>query len=302
MRSHLLTAVRPPGNAVTGTENPTRRIVSWGGRGPEARNLTVHDLRMAKGKRRFTQVTANTAEEAQAACEAGIDLIIANSRNAAAAREGGMHLFLTAAIALADHPTADDVLREAFQAMAAGADAVMTQRPLPVVEMLAREDIPVLGHLGLVPRKSTWIGGLRAVGKTRAEALTLHRRFRQLEDAGAFGVEAELIPDRIMGAISARTGLVTFSLGSGQDADVMYLFMEDICGENVTRPRHARAFGDIASLHRAIRVERVDALKRFRECALGGGFPGPRETVSVPDREYESFVRALDAQAQEGPA
>ena len=107
MRSHLLTAVRPPGNAVTGTENPTRRIVSWGGRGPEARNLTVHDLRMAKGKRRFTQVTANTAEEAQAACEAGIDLIIANSRNAAAAREGGMHLFLTAAIALADHPTAD---------------------------------------------------------------------------------------------------------------------------------------------------------------------------------------------------
>ncbi len=302
MRSRLLTAVRTPGNAVTGTENPTRRIVSWGGRGPEARNLTVHDLRMAKGKRRFTQVTANTAEEAQAACEAGIDLIIANSRNAAAAREGGKHLFLTAAIALADHPTADDVLREAFQAMSAGADAVMTQRPLPVVEMLAREDIPVMGHLGLVPRKSTWIGGLRAVGKTRAEALTLHRRFRQLEDAGAFGVEAELIPDRIMGAISARTGLVTFSLGSGQDADVMYLFMEDICGENVTRPRHARAFGDIASLHRAIRVERVDALKRFRECALGGGFPGPRETVSVPDREYESFVRALDAQAKEGPA
>ena len=176
------------------------------------------------------------------------------------------------------------------------------ERPLPVVEMLAREDIPVMGHLGLVPRKSTWIGGLRAVGKTRAEALTLHRRFRQLEDAGAFGVEAELIPDRIMGAISARTGLVTFSLGSGPDADVMYLFMEDICGENDTRPRHARAFGDIASLHRAIRVERVDALKRFRECALGGGFPGPRETVSVPDHEYQSFVRALDAQAREGPA
>ena len=248
-----------------------------------------------RGKRRFTQVTANTIEEARAAREAGIDLIIANSRNAAVAREGGANLFLTAAIALADYATPDDVLREAFRAMSAGADAIMTQRPLSVVEMLAREDIPVMGHLGLVPRKSTWIGGLRAVGKTSGEALELYQRFRQLENAGAFGVEAELIPDRIMGAISARTSLITFSLGSGPDADVMYLFMEDICGENNTRPRHARAFGDLLSMQRAITAERVVALRRFRESALGGTFPDKNETVSVPEREYESFLDRIDA-------
>ena len=79
---------------------PLRRVVAWGGRGPEGRNLTVADLRCAKGKRRFTQVTANSEEEARAAQEAGIDLIIANSRNTAAARAGGGPLFLTAAIAL----------------------------------------------------------------------------------------------------------------------------------------------------------------------------------------------------------
>ena len=277
--------------------NPLRRVVAWGGRGAENRNLTVRDLLDAKGKRKFTQVTANSVEEAAAAREAGIDLIIANSRNAAAAREGGRDLFLTAAIALADFPTADDVLREAFRAMSAGADAVMTQRPFKIVEMLAREHIPVMGHLGLVPRKSSWIGGLRAVGKTSREAIALYRRFRQLEDAGAFGVEAELIPDRIMGAISARTGLVTFSLGSGRDADVMYLFMDDICGENDTRPRHARAFGDLLSMRRAIQTERVAALQRFRKSALQGTFPGPNETVAALDREYESFLSELDAHA-----
>ncbi len=271
-----------------------RRVVAWGGRGPEVRNLTVADLRRAKGKRRFTQVTANTVGEARAAREAGIDLIIANSRNAAVAREGGGNLFLTAAIALADYATPDDVLREAFRAMSAGADAVMTQRPLSVVEMLAREDIPVMGHLGLVPRKSTWIGGLRAVGKTSSEALALYQRFRRLEDAGAFGVEAELIPDRIMGAISDRTGLITFSLGSGPDADVMYLFMEDICGENESRPRHARAFGNLLSMQRAIETERVAALRRFRESALGGAFPDRRETVHVAEHEYESFLNGID--------
>lgn len=280
--------------------NPVRRIVAWGGRGPENRNLTVRDLLDAKGKHKFTQVTANSVEEAAAAREAGIDLIIANSRNAAAAREGGRDLFLTAAIALADFPTPDDVLREAFRAMSVGADAVMTQRPFEIVELLARENIPVMGHLGLVPRKSGWIGGLRAVGKTSDEAIALHRRFRQLEDAGAFGVEAELIPDRIMGAISARTGLVTFSLGSGRDADVMYLFMEDICGENDTRPRHARAFGDLLSMRRAIKTERVASLKRFREASLDGSFPGSEESVAVPDDECEAFLQALGAQSSEG--
>ena len=35
-----------------------------------------------------------------------------------------------------------------------------------IVEILAKEEIPVMCHLGLVPRKSGWKGGLRAVGAT----------------------------------------------------------------------------------------------------------------------------------------
>ena len=91
-----------------------------------------------------------------------------------------------------------------------------------------------MGHLGLVPRKSTWRGGLRAVGRTADEALALMQDFRDLENAGAFSVEAEVIPAEVMAAISPRTGLITVSLGSGPGGDVMYLFQNDICG---TRPR-----------------------------------------------------------------
>ena len=46
----------------------------------------------------------------------------------------------------------------------------MTARSMSIVSLLANEDIPVMGHLGLVPRKSTWVGGLRAVGKNADEA------------------------------------------------------------------------------------------------------------------------------------
>lgn len=270
-----------------------KNIYTWAAK-PARRNVTLADLSAGKGKRKFTQVTANTAEEAAAAAEAGIDMIIGNSQNVEAVRSGNDTLFLTAAIGLPDFPTESDILREAFRVLALGADAVMTARSMSVVSLLAREDIPVMGHLGLVPRKSTWVGGLRAVGKTADEAFVLHERFRRLEEAGAVLVEAEVIPGPVMAEISARSGLITVSLGSGAGADVMYLFMEDICGEKENRPRHARAYADLAGLHRQIREDRVRALKAFQADAMGGAFPSDRETPRIDPRELEGFKRRLD--------
>ena len=71
-----------------------------------------------------------------------------------------------------------------------------------------------MGHLGFVPKKSTLYGGIRGVGKTADEALGLWHKFRQLEDAGAFAVECELIPAEVMSVINEQTGLTTISLGS----------------------------------------------------------------------------------------
>ncbi len=272
-----------------------RTLYTWAGTQPSQRNLTIADLKIGKGKKKFTQVTTNTADEAAAAAAAGVDMMICNSRNISTVREGNDNLFLTAAVSLPHFPTADDVLREAFRAMELGADAVMTQRSLEIITMLAWEDIPVMGHLGLVPRKSTWVGGLRAVGKTADEAFRLYERFRQLEDAGACLVEAEVIPGRVMAEISARSRLITVSLGSGRDADVVYLFMEDICGEKETSPRHARAFGNLARLHEQIRKERVTAVTAFREAAKAGNFPCEAETAKIDDDEFMEFLDRLDA-------
>lgn len=270
-----------------------KRTYTWAAR-PVRRSLTVADLRAAKGRRKLVQVTANTAEEASAAAEAGIDLIIGSAINVEAVRRGNDELFLTAALGIPDYPTESDVLRAAFGALARGADAIFTARSLDIVSALAKEEIPVMGHLGLVPRKSTWIGGLRAVGKTADEAYELYRRFRRLEEAGAFSVEAEVIPGPVLAEISRRSGLITVSLGSGDGGDVNYLFMEDICGDGDNPPRHARAYADLAGLRRRIREERVRALRAFREDALGGGFPGDAETVDIDPREMEGFLNRLE--------
>ena len=97
-----------------------------------------------------------------------------------------------------------------------------------------------------------------------------------------------------MAEISARSGLITVSLGSGKGADVMYLFMEDICGEREGAPRHARAYGDLARLYQRIREERLAALKAFRDDAMNGGFPSDAETATIESHQLKKFRERLE--------
>ncbi len=203
-------------------------------------------------------------------------------------------MFLTAALALPDYPAETDVLRAAFNAMKDGADSVYTARPPHIVELLAREEIPVMCHLGLVPRKSTWRGGLRAIGKNAEEAMQLLNDFRTMENAGAFSVEAELIVSEVMSEISKRTVLLTSSLGSGNGSDIIHLFQSDIVGSTSTRPRHGRAFGNILKLQEEIRSERRKALTAYNKSVKDGTYPSEKEQVRMKEKELAKFLEKLE--------
>ena len=270
------------------------RILDYTGR-EAVRTVTVADIVALKSTgRRLAQVTASTPAEAAAAEAAGIEMVVCMSDFVPAVRAGSQQVFVTAAIDFSGAVTGDDLLRDAFTALAAGADAVITARGLDGIRRLAHEDIPVMGHLGFVPKKSTLYGGVRAVGKTAPEALALWQKFQALEEAGAFAVECELIPAEVMREIRHRTGLATISLGSGPHADVQFLFTSDLCGESERRPRHARAYADLAALHRQIDAERVRALTEFRADVASGGFPSDAEASKVDATELAGFVDGLE--------
>lgn len=270
------------------------RIFSWAAEDC-SRRATVASLKASKGAHgSFAQVTAETEYEACAAEKAGIEMLVCRAANVRAVRSGAPSAFITAALGFSNAITDQEILRTAFTALVDGADAVLTGRRLEVVSLLAAEDIPVVGHLGFVPRKSTWVGKVRAVGKTAEEALDLYHKFRRLEEAGAFAVEAELVTAPVMGEISRRTGLVTISLGSGPEAEVVFLFMSDICGEAETVPRHARKYGDLAALNRQISAERTRALSAFRKDVAQAGFPVLAENAILPSSEFNRFVQMLN--------
>jgi len=270
------------------------RILDYNGRDAERTATVASIIALRKATKQFAQVTASTADEAAAAEAAGIEMVVCMASAVPAVRQGSSRVFVTAAIDFGGAITLDELLGDAFKALTNGADAVITARRLDTVRRLAEEDIPVMGHLGFVPKKSTSYGGVRSVGKTADEAAALWQQFQRLEEAGAFAVECELIPAQVMAEINQRTGMATISLGSGPDANVMFLFSSDICGDSPRKPRHARAYGDLASLHKQIAAERVRALTAFRADVASRAFPNESEVSPIEPDELARFVQSLN--------
>ena len=152
-----------------------KSIYTFGGQRAQ-RNLTLADIRAAKAEgRKLAQANAQEVAEAVAVAASGVDMMSVTSLRYDEARAVAPNLYTIATIGAPQFVTADDMLREAFRVAIAGADCIYTIRSLKIVEMLAREGLSVQGHVGLVPRKSIQTGGLRAMGKTAEEALSIMR-------------------------------------------------------------------------------------------------------------------------------
>jgi 3-methyl-2-oxobutanoate hydroxymethyltransferase len=192
------------------------------------------------------------------------------------------------------HVNADEARRAAFEAMEAGADSIYCAMNFDIVEAMAKDGIPVVGHVGLIPQKARWTG-FRAVGKTANEALEVLADVRRYEDAGAFAVEMEVVPEPVATRICSTTPLTVISMGSGGGCDVQYLFAVDVLGETAgNMPRHARAYRDFASEHARLQQERIAAFSEFRADVETGGFPESRECVGMPAVEWRAFQEALE--------
>ena len=255
------------------------------------RNFTIPDLFKLKGKKKLTQINVKNAIETKIAVKANIDLLITGYNIVKEIRNIAKNKFITAAIPFTKFKTNDEILSASLEALENGADAVYTARSPRVVEYLSNESVPVMAHLGLIPRKSIITGGLRAFGKTSEEALSLLKSFKQMENAGAFSVEAEVIAEKTLGFISQNCNLITISLGSGNNGDVNYLFMDDICGENKDLPKHAFSFAKVYKLRDKIYSEKLKAVKKFNKKAKTNNFVPQNKIVQINSTNLGIFKK-----------
>ena len=245
--------------------------------------MTVKHLLDAKGKRPLAYVQVASEEEAIAASEAGMDMIgtafVPKRAHFAKAVPNSHFQF---GMPWGKHADATEVLRDAMAAMQAGAQSVYCGMSPHIVEVLAREGVPVISHVGLVPPKATWTGGFRAVGRTLSQAKMVWQQVQDFEAAGAFAVEMEVVAENLATEITKRTSMLTISLGSGGGCDAQYLFSADLLGENTGHiPRHAKTYRNFAAERERLQLERVAAYKEYIADVTSGAFPEAGHVVRI---------------------
>ncbi len=277
-----------------------KRIMTLGG-AYGTRNYTVKDLRDQKGVRVLVETVPFTPEEAAAAEEAGFDTMKVrfdptNPEPAIAMRRAAPNTFMAFSIPLVAAASETEAVRLAYDAMVVGADAVMCQWSPRFISAAAEAGVPVQGHAGLVPRRSTWTGGLRAVGKTVDEAIWVYQKIKEFESAGAYAVEVEVIPEELLSAISKRTTLLTSSIGAGSGGDMQFLFAEDILGNNPPPyPRHSRQYRELYKLKQEMQEQRISGFKEFIDDVKSGKFPGPEHVVRAKEGLVDKFEEAVES-------
>ncbi len=157
---------------------------------------------------------------------------------------------------------------------------------------MARERIPVVGHLGMVPRHVTWTN-YRAIGKTEEEALQLHQQMKTLESAGAYAAELECVPHQLARWLCSQTKMLLMSLGSGSGCDTQFLFSDDILGDYDERlPRHAKAYRNFLEEHRRLQRERIAAFGEYVADVKEGRFPERSHLVEMEEALLQKVIRA----------
>lgn len=103
--------------------------------------------------------------------------------------------------------------------------------------------IPVLGHIGLTPQSFHQFSGYKIQGKTPADAQKIIDDALAVQEAGAFGVVLECIPDNLAKEITQTITIPTIGIGSGKSCDGQIQVFHDILGYSSAKPpKHAMQF------------------------------------------------------------
>jgi 3-methyl-2-oxobutanoate hydroxymethyltransferase len=141
-----------------------------------------------------------------------------------------------------------------------------------ISEYLVRHDIPVCGHIGLLPQSVEKYGGYKVQGRDEAGARALLADARALEQAGVGLLVMECIPAELATRITGSVGMPTIGIGAGPGCDGQVLVLHDMLGITPgRRPRFVKDFmEDTGSIPAAVTAY-VRAVKE-------GSFPDDRHS------------------------
>ena len=277
------------------------------------RNKKVKDIIARKGKDKITMLTAYDFSFASILDEAGIDVILVGDSMANVVLGMSSTKYISfkemfnhtravrgavkRALVVADMPYVSYQInrRKALYyakkfVEEAGADAIKIEwfsHCEEITRLLIKNNIAVMGHIGLTPQTVDKLGGFKVQGKDSEKALMLMKEADILDKLGVFSLVIECVPSRVSRLITKRVKSLTIGIGAGNYCDGQVLVLYDLLGlYKRIKPKFVREYMDLSSLvNKTVR----DFIRDIRE----GTFPSQEESFSMKKEELRALIQVL---------
>ena len=211
-------------------------------------------------------------------------------RHSAAVRRGTPNTFIVGDMPYMSYqPSVESAIRNAGRFMAeAGCDSIKLEGGVEMadrIQGIVNAGIPAIGHLGLTPQSASALGGHKVQGRAAKSAKKIIDSAAALEQAGAFAILLEMVPDRICKIITERAeNCIIMSLGSGPHAHGQLLIYHDMFGLYPRfKPRMAKVFGNAGEVI-------LNGLQHYVSEVSDKSFPQPEHWFTMKDEEYDELM------------
>jgi 3-methyl-2-oxobutanoate hydroxymethyltransferase len=284
----------------------------------DVRRLTVSDIgRLYADGERIPMLTAYDYPTARILDDAGIPMILVGDslgqvalgyettvsvtmdqmlHHTRAVVRGTRRALVIGDMPFLSYSSVEDALENAGRFMRdAGAQAIKVEggvRSARIVEALVKAGVPVMGHIGWTPQSQHGLGGkVKVQGKSRDAARSLLSDAIAIQEAGAFAIVLELVPEQLAAVITSRLRIPTIGIGAGPSTSGQVQVITDLLGLGTFKPKHARPYADLQGTI-------AEAARAWMADVAAGTFPGPAETVRMDDEVLdEALGRTADDRA-----
>ena len=269
-------------------------------------------LKIQKMKKEGTKIAALTSYDfstAKFADEAGIDLILVGDSvgqvvlgydSTTKVTLDDMKVFTRAVVNGAKNPLivvdmpfmsyhtgVFEAVKNAGELIRLGAGAVKIEGGfdyiIDTIKQMTQSGIPVVGHLGFTPQYINVLGGHFVQGKNLKNTIKILDAAKKIQDAGAFSLVLEMVPDICAKYISEQLEIPVIGIGAGKYTDGQILVVDDILGKfDGFSPKFVRKYADIKTTIK-------DAVSNYVKDVKEQTFPDDNESFQLKEDEYEEF-------------
>ena len=161
-----------------------------------------------------------------------------------------------------------------------GAQAVKLEGGAAVKEQIkaiVNASIPVVGHIGLTPQSINAFGGFKVQGKSEESAKKIIEDAKIIEEAGAFMLVMECVPERLAKIVTESVNIPTIGIGAGKYCDGQVLVYQDMLGMFTDFvPKFVKKYADVGEIMKNAFSEYIKEVK-------SGAFPAEEHTFKIDD-------------------